>query len=457
MRDPTSAKAHDDATGPRLTASLLERSLPSRDEFWQTIYPAQQPVIFRGAADRWEILQLPGSGEYALLDYMTELAGDRQVNFGIGLPTDDGYMHYADLRDGFDANVVQLHRRFSQFARELKREVNAPSGHYVYAHSIPVRHDAPELLPLLDVPILRGQELKGGHWRMWISSGRHLLNTHFDAFQNLVFVRRGTKRYRLFPPEQYANLYPGPFDQGPFRATVSMVHPRQPDMERYPRYADALAASVDLELHAGDVLFLPAHWWHTVETPGFTIAANYWWGHTELERWRAKSVLLHALLHLRPLPEYQRRFWKQAMDYYVFQTEGPPHESMASDGLDLTGVATPERLERIRGALSQMERQSQAERVDANIVTAADRLQISPTASVDLASGEALMLAVGGTRVSSLSRSDLDILLQFREPARAQDVVDVLASQGYDVSSGQVMAVVRELCQVGCLVRAGYV
>src|SRR5262249_32409206 len=128
-------------------APVQERDVPSRDEFWQTIYPAQEPVVFRGAGRRWEILQPPGpGGEHALLAHSAGIIGDRQVNFGIGLPMDGGYMHYADLEDGFASNVAQMGRRFTQFARELKREIEHPTGHYLYAHSIAVSRDIPELL-----------------------------------------------------------------------------------------------------------------------------------------------------------------------------------------------------------------------------------------------------------------------------------------------------------------------
>ncbi len=433
-------------------AAVQERAIPSADEFWKTIYPAQAPVVFRGAGRCWNILQPPSSGAYALLDHVTAIAGDRQVDFSVGLPMDRGYMHYAELEDGFDSNLTLVRRRFADFAHALKREVEHPTGHYVYAHSITVASHLPELLPMLDTPVLRETVLKGGHWRMWMSSGGHLLNTHFDAFQNLVFVAHGAKRYRLFPPDQYGNLYPGPFDKGPFRATVSMVHPHEPDLERYPRYARALAAALDVELRAGDVLFLPAHWWHTVETPELTIAANYWWGHTERERRLARSVLLQGLLHLRPLPEDQRRFWKQAMDYYVFQIDGAPHEPMGRAGMDMTGAPTPERITLIRQALASVVKDASSEPVDPGTLSPADTLQIAPGVTIGLAPGGALQLVVGGKSAESISKTDLDVLLQFRSPASPLNVVEALARDGYDVQIDQVMGTVRLFCGCGCLV-----
>ncbi len=412
--------------------NVPEQELPSPEEFWQTIYPRQQPVVFRGVGQRWHILQAPSSShDYALLDLLTRIVGDRLIDFGIGMPLDGGFMHYADLEDGVSNNMALTRRRFSQFAHELKREVDHPTGHHVYAYSAAVASELPELLPMLDVPVLRDRTLNGGHWRLWISSGGHMTGTHFDSFQNLVFVAHGIKRYRVFPPSQLPNMYPGPFDQGPFRPTESMVNPRRPDLERYPRYARALETAADVELQAGDVLFLPAHWWHAVETPGVSIAANYWWGHTDRARQLARTVLLSGLLHLRPLPETHRRFWRQVLDYYVFQTEGQPHVPIAPTALH-----------------------NSAHRPAAPAAVApSDLLRIAPAVAVGV-SADALQLAVAGRPVTRMAKAELDVLLQFHTAARPQDVVDALSRSGYDVQLEQVMTSVRQLCRIGGLMLA---
>src|SRR4051794_40215565 len=65
---PGGARGQDIAAGAAM-APVPEREAPSPDEFWQTIYPAQEPVVFRDAGRDWNILQPPGpGGDYALLD-----------------------------------------------------------------------------------------------------------------------------------------------------------------------------------------------------------------------------------------------------------------------------------------------------------------------------------------------------------------------------------------------------
>jgi jumonji domain-containing protein 7 len=62
---------------------------------------------------------------------------------------------------------------------------------------------------------------------------------------------------------------------------MSPIDIEQPDVERHPRFA--AATRVECEVREGDVLYLPAFWWHQVaSSPSCNaskprnLAVNYW-------------------------------------------------------------------------------------------------------------------------------------------------------------------------------------
>ena len=124
--------------------------------------------------------------------------------------------------------------------------------------------------------------------------------THSDPLENLACVAAGHRRFTLFPPDQVSNLYPGPLEPTPGGQVVSMVDLHAADLDRFPRFADALAAAQVAELEPGDVLFYPALWWHHVEALApFNVLVNYWWNATPAFADTPMTTLLHALLSLR--------------------------------------------------------------------------------------------------------------------------------------------------------------
>jgi hypothetical protein len=144
---------------------------------------------------------------------------------------------------------------------------------------------------------------------------------------NIACSLVGTRRFTLFPPEEAANLYPGPLEPTPGGQVVSMVDLHAPDFSRYPRFKQALAAAQIAELEPGDVLFYPALWWHEVEALApFNVMINYWWNTSPAFMDTPQNTLLHALLSLRDRPESEKRAWQQLFDYYVF---GPPDRPRA--------------------------------------------------------------------------------------------------------------------------------
>ena len=161
---------------------------------------------------------------------------------------------------------------------------------------------------------------------VWIGN-RTTATAHYDMSNNIACCLVGQRRFTLFPPEQIANLYPGPLEPTPGGQVVSMVDFQNPDFERYPRFREALDAAQVAELEPGDALFYPALWWHHVEAlSDFNTLVNYWWNTSPAYIDTPQNTLLHGLLSLRDRPEQEKRAWKALFDYYVF---GPADQAGA--------------------------------------------------------------------------------------------------------------------------------
>ena len=161
---------------------------------------------------------------------------------------------------------------------------------------------------------------------VWIGN-RTTATAHYDMSNNIACCLVGQRRFTLFPPEQIANLYPGPLEPTPGGQVVSMVDFQAPDFERHPRFREALDAAQVAELEPGDALFYPALWWHHVEAlSDFNTLVNYWWNTSPAYIDTPQNTLLHGLLSLRDRPDQEKRAWKALFDYYVF---GPADQAGA--------------------------------------------------------------------------------------------------------------------------------
>jgi hypothetical protein len=163
---------------------------------------------------------------------------------------------------------------------------------------------------------------------IWIGN-RTTAATHYDMSNNIACCLVGRRRFTLFPPDQIANLYPGPLEPTPGGQVVSMVDLRAPDLDRFPRFRDAAAQAQVAEMEPGDVLLYPALWWHNVEAlNAFNVMVNYWWNAVAAFVDTPMNTLLHGLLSLRDRPEAEKQAWRALFDYYVFGDAARPREHL---------------------------------------------------------------------------------------------------------------------------------
>ncbi|RBC88673.1 cupin-like domain-containing protein, partial [Xanthomonas oryzae pv. oryzae] len=159
---------------------------------------------------------------------------------------------------------------------------------------------------------------------IWIGN-RVIASCHYDALDNLACCVVGQRRFTLFPPEQVAHLYPGPLDPTPGGQVVSMVDFATPDLQRFPRFIDALPHARSVVLEPGDALFIPSMWWHHVESlHPFNVLVNYWWSSAPTHLPGGMPALYHALWALRDRPAAEKQAWRALFDYYVF---GPAEQA----------------------------------------------------------------------------------------------------------------------------------
>ena len=109
---------------------------------------------------------------------------------------------------------------------------------------------------------------------------------HFDHYDNLYMQLRGRKRFVLFAPLQAAHLYPfplhHPLDQRSRIDLDAVAAAASPSVSAsFPRLREARGFEIDLG--PGDLLFIPHHWWHYVETThaddavdGLSLSLNLW-------------------------------------------------------------------------------------------------------------------------------------------------------------------------------------
>jgi hypothetical protein len=112
---------------------------------------------------------------------------------------------------------------------------------------------------------------KMGPPRFWVGPAGTVTPLHCDYDDNIFAQIWGTKRIFLSPPHHDEFLYPREANAILFG---SPFDPEAPDFDKFPLARQA--TMIEVIVNPGDMLYVPAGWYHQVRALTFSLSSNRW-------------------------------------------------------------------------------------------------------------------------------------------------------------------------------------
>lgn len=253
----------------------------SLDEFNPLRRPSE-PVLFKNGVARW-----PALARWSP-EYLISAVGRERVRV---CSSQSGEFKYnpdgSPVSPGDQRTIDDV--LFEEVARWIIEEAAGAPKYYVtkfgLSESLP-----PQLLADLDFPATPRVMAPS----IWFGSAGTSTPLHFDSPDNLHCQIYGSKRWVLFSPYDTPYLYPYPEDDR--YSHVSHVDLANPDFGRFPLFRQATPLEVVLE--PGDMIFVPAFWWHYVRSRTISVSVNRWW-HQEVRQLCTPNAVRLLRTHYR--------------------------------------------------------------------------------------------------------------------------------------------------------------
>lgn len=297
--------------------AIVERLARVREE--DVVHPdldrrlagARRPFVVRGLASDWPLVRAGLKGSRIACRYLLERSRERAFPVNIGEPGGGERLFY---NGDMEMNFRMAKGPLGPILEGIVNNDGKPDAPVIYLASIDMKSYFDGLAEDNHLPLGERQPIES----IWIGSATRIA-AHNDVPNNLAVCAAGKRRFTLFPPAQFRNLYPGPIENTPAGRPVSMLDFDAPDFERFPGFREALEAAMVAELEPGDALFVPSMWWHHVEgLSSFNVLVNYWWRDVPAFLGEPEHALNHAILAIRDLPDPDKAIWRELFDHYVF-------------------------------------------------------------------------------------------------------------------------------------------
>ena len=318
--------------------------------FRNDIVRQYRPAVLRGLVAKWPAVRHATESPESFARYLKAFDSGKTADALLIPAHEKGRIFYNETMTGFNfsrnpASVSAVSDKLLRYRRFESRPSLAMQSALI-AECLP-GFGAENALAILDASIQP---------RIWL--GNNVTTpAHFDESKNIACVAAGRRRFTLLPPEQVANLYVGPLDFAPTGTPISLVNFREPDFDRFPRFREALAAALVAELEPGDAIYIPALWWHHVESlEKYNALVNYWWKGTLDAPNRTESAwacLLHSIVELKRLPPEHRKAWGAIFAHYIFDPDTDPAAHIPSHKHGVLGDMSPEFAAQVRAFVAK--------------------------------------------------------------------------------------------------------
>ena len=265
---------------------VASASQPTLEEFQMHLNKHMVPLLLVDTIDGWPAMQLWPDPKHLL---RLTLGGRRCVPIEIGetythadwrqeiMPVRGFMQNYLLPVDPTEIGYLGQHNLFHQIPK-LQQDIRTPD----YCYTAPPDSTPASRLDLPSVPSVDEPQKN-----IWLGPKGTRTPLHTDPYHNIFCQVVGYKYVRLYPPEATESVYPRGVDEnGINESNTSGVEirldRRQPsnvaveDADRFPMFL-AQKHYCEVIVCPGQCLYIPAGWWHYIESLTASYSVSFWW------------------------------------------------------------------------------------------------------------------------------------------------------------------------------------
>lgn len=266
---------------------------PSRQRFESEFVATNTPVIITGMMEGWS------SVSKWSLDYLNSVVGSRPLPI----------RYYPS---GYAGPHREIELEFRDYAERMRR--NPHSVEKYYLGEVSVRNRLPELAgDIQDPGLFDREQLNNDGLFVGVDS---ISPAHYHSLEEAILAQiHGRKQFVLFSPDQLGLLQPQPW----FAPMSNVSQLDLADPEVWKQDTLRRARPIEVTVEAGEMIFIPIHWWHFVRGYDLSMSLTFfWWSHwRRMVTWPTARTLTRYVVSLR----VQRRLWELQK---FFQQGGSP-------------------------------------------------------------------------------------------------------------------------------------